>query len=111
MGSRFKKSVISEDVRKSLSKWQRRVKDKQSSSAAFLSATSTPSSDFVLCGIDKLDCNASNSEEGSFSGTKDISLSHVENVSEIQRIEELPCDKEYHDDGVEDELSVLAAVP
>ncbi|XP_072092649.1 uncharacterized protein [Arachis hypogaea] len=48
MGSRFKKLVASENVRESLSKWQRRVKDKQSSHQALVSETS-PSSDSDQC--------------------------------------------------------------
>ncbi|KAL2348617.1 hypothetical protein Fmac_002617 [Flemingia macrophylla] len=73
MGSRFKKTVVSENVRKSLSKWQRRVKDRQSSSYALLTATSTSSIGSSLTyGTEK-----SNSDEGSCSGTKDnVSNTH-----------------------------------
>jgi len=65
MGSRFKKTVVSENVRKSLSKWQRRVKERQSYSSALLTATSI-------------------SEEGSSSGTKDLCLSYLDHVSRTQ---------------------------
>lgn len=41
MGSRFKKSLLSENVRKSLTGWQRRVKSRHGSSVALLSATAT----------------------------------------------------------------------
>ncbi|XP_061367745.1 MLO-like protein 4 [Gastrolobium bilobum] len=75
MGSKFKKSVVSENVRKSLSKWQRRVKDRQSSSSPLLTATSTTSSN----------SSALITEEGSSSGSKDICLSHLDDVSMIQR--------------------------
>ncbi|GLT57407.1 hypothetical protein SLA2020_303820 [Shorea laevis] len=43
MGSRFKKSLLSENVRKSLTGWQRRVKGRHGSSVALLSATATSS--------------------------------------------------------------------
>ncbi|MED6108450.1 hypothetical protein PIB30_024020 [Stylosanthes scabra] len=71
MGSRFKKSVVSENVRKSLSKWQRRVKDKQSSPQALVSATSPLSDSVKNNAMDKL-----MSGEGSSSGTKNDYYSH-----------------------------------
>ncbi|XP_057965038.1 MLO-like protein 4 isoform X1 [Malania oleifera] len=43
MGSRFRKSVISKDVRKSLHGWQMRAKARHGSSSARMSATSTTS--------------------------------------------------------------------
>ncbi|KAE9612942.1 hypothetical protein Lalb_Chr05g0212341 [Lupinus albus] len=48
MGSKIKKSVISENVRKSLSKWQKRVKNRQGSSCALQNATSETTSDSLL---------------------------------------------------------------
>nr|KYP66599.1 MLO-like protein 4 [Cajanus cajan] len=76
MGSRFKKTVVTENVRKSLSKWQRRVKDRQSSSYAVLTAISASSYGTVS------NSRASNSEEGSCSGIKDICLDNVSNTQE-----------------------------
>ncbi|XP_028775249.1 MLO-like protein 4 [Neltuma alba] len=79
MGSRFKKSVISENVRKSLSKWKRRVKSRQSPSASLLGATTTSVttlSDLMTSEMVNSNYNAINSEEGSSSGTKESGLSH-----------------------------------
>lgn len=78
MGSRFKKTVVSENVRKSLSKWQRRVKEKQSSTCAVLTTTSPSSLNSLMYGTDKSNSRASISEEGSSSGTKDICLSYLD---------------------------------
>lgn len=90
MGSRLKKSVISENVRKSLSKWHRRVKAKRSSSYALLTKTSPTSLDFLLYGIDNSNSNKSafisETEEGSSSGTKDNSLSNLDDVSMTQKL-------------------------
>ncbi|XP_057763343.1 MLO-like protein 4 [Arachis stenosperma] len=72
MGSRFKKSVVSENVRESLSKWQRRVKHKQSSPQALVSETSPSSDSGINNAKDKLI-----SGEGTSSGTKhDYCYSH-----------------------------------
>ncbi|KAJ7953140.1 MLO-like protein [Quillaja saponaria] len=89
MGSRFKKSVISENVRKSLSTWKRRVKDRQSPSAALLSAASTPSADSVGYNMQKLSDYASINEEGSSSGV----FSHQASVSDTQTDEHSPSHK------------------
>ncbi|KAH1266879.1 MLO-like protein 4 [Glycine max] len=78
MGSRFKKTVVSENVRKSLSKWQRRVKDRQSSTCALLTTTSPTSLSSLMHGTDKSNSHVSISEEGSSSGTKDICLSYLD---------------------------------
>lgn len=106
MGSRFKKTVISESVRKSLSKWQRRVKDKESSSYALLStATSTASLESMLSGMDKSNPCGLVSEEGSSSGTnKDIcfSSSSLDDVSKIQCNAPFPS---YEDHDVQYDLS------
>lgn len=80
MGSRFKKTVVSENVRKSLSKWQRRVKERQSYSSALLTATSTASISSFICGNER----GLMTEEGSSSGTKDICLSYLDHVSRTQ---------------------------
>ncbi|WRX11154.1 Mlo-related protein - like 2 [Theobroma cacao] len=44
MGSRFKKTVVSENVRVSLSKWKKRVKEKHGSSASLLKESHSTSS-------------------------------------------------------------------
>ncbi|XP_047166683.1 MLO-like protein 4 isoform X5 [Vigna umbellata] len=80
MGSRFKKTVVSENVRKSLSKWQRRVKERQSYSSALLTATSAASISSFISGNER----GLISEEGSSSGTKDICLSYLDHVSRTQ---------------------------
>lgn len=104
MGSRFKKSVIPENVRKSLSEWQRRVKDRRNSSYALLTATST-TSDSMLYETDKSNYCALTSEEGSSSGTKDICFSHMDDVSINQRNETFPSCEDHHDHDVKDDSS------
>ncbi|CAJ1930423.1 unnamed protein product [Sphenostylis stenocarpa] len=94
MGSRFKKTVVSENVRKSLSKWQRRVKEKQSSSYAVLAAASPTSISSFISGSD----NALISEEGSSSGTKDIYLSYLDHGSRTQANASFSSyENDYHD--------------
>ena len=53
MGSRLKKAVVSENVRESLSKWKRRVKEKQGSSVALRESQSTSSLDSMGTDINK----------------------------------------------------------
>lgn len=75
MGSRLKKSVVSEHVRESLSKWQRRVKAKRSSSVTLVNATSITSLDSLIDDTNKSDdLAAPSSMEGSSSTFKDIVL-------------------------------------
>lgn len=66
MGSRFKKSVVSENVRESLSGWKRRVKARQSTSSktGLLSSSSTSTAAFSS-DSSKVDSSSSNSVEGS----------------------------------------------
>ncbi|XP_045815681.1 MLO-like protein 4 [Trifolium pratense] len=80
MGSRFKKSVISENVRKSLYKWQKRVKEKQSSSYELLNTTTTTSSESWQNGMDNANVSIliSETEEGNSSGIKDICFSNFD---------------------------------
>ncbi|CAJ2646612.1 unnamed protein product [Trifolium pratense] len=80
MGSRFKKSVISENVRKSLSKWQKRVKEKQSSSYELLNTTTTTSLESWHNGMDNANVSTliSETEEGNSSGIKDICFSNFD---------------------------------
>lgn len=47
MGSRFNKSIVSQDVRRSLSWWQHRARLRQNSTARLLSTRSTSSMDFL----------------------------------------------------------------
>nr|AFK45518.1 unknown [Lotus japonicus] len=103
MGSRFKKSVISENVRKSLSKWQRRVKDKQCSSYSLLTVTtSTTSLESMLDGVDQSYSSVLTSEEGSSSGTKTSCLSNLDDVSNstTQSNALFPCYEDHHDHDV-----------
>ncbi|RVX16732.1 MLO-like protein 4 [Vitis vinifera] len=77
MGSRFKKTIMSENVRKSLHGWQRRVKARHSGAPfPLLTATST-SSLSSLCPLedemDRTDHGASSSKEGSYSILEDTS--------------------------------------
>ncbi|KAG4988016.1 hypothetical protein JHK85_030999 [Glycine max] len=97
MGSRFKKTVVSENVRKSLSKWQRRVKEKQSSTCAVLTTTSPSSLNSLMYGTDKSNSRASISEEGSSSGTKDICLSYLDHVSKTKGNAPFPSYENDHD--------------
>ncbi|GAU22621.1 hypothetical protein TSUD_234430, partial [Trifolium subterraneum] len=101
MGSRFKKSVISENVRKSLSKWQKRVKEKQSSSYELLNTATTTSLESWQNGMDNANVSTliSETEEGSSSGIKDICFSNFDDVS-------LNHDEDNHDHDVKyDEFS------
>ncbi|KAL6274097.1 hypothetical protein ACE6H2_024789 [Prunus campanulata] len=79
MGARFKKSVVSENVRNSLSVWKRRVKAKQStsSSTAALLRTST-SSDSVVDEMHKIDSFSSNSSERSSFKKRNTSFQHLQ---------------------------------
>ncbi|PQM39250.1 MLO-like protein 4 isoform X1 [Prunus yedoensis var. nudiflora] len=79
MGARFKKSVVSENVRNSLSVWKRRVKAKQStsSSTAALLRTST-SSDSVVDEMHKIDSFSSNSSERSSFKKRNTSFRHLQ---------------------------------
>ncbi|ONH97110.1 hypothetical protein PRUPE_7G170200 [Prunus persica] len=79
MGARFKKSVVSENVRNSLSVWKRRVKAKQStsSSTAALLRTST-SSDSIVDEMHKIDSFSSNSSERSSFKKQNTSFRHLQ---------------------------------
>ncbi|XP_059641140.1 MLO-like protein 4 [Cornus florida] len=75
MGSNFKKSIIAENVRRSLHGWQRRVKAKQGGPPfTLLSATSTMSLDSDE--TDRIDTIATSSVEGSSKGYDDAMSSH-----------------------------------
>ncbi|KAK7406827.1 hypothetical protein VNO78_08461 [Psophocarpus tetragonolobus] len=97
MGSRFKKTVVSENVRKSLSKWQRRVKEKQNTSCALQTGTSPTSLSSFMHGTDRSNSRASISEEGSSSGSKDICLSFLDHMSKSQRNTPLSRNENDHD--------------
>ncbi|KAH7566263.1 hypothetical protein JRO89_XS08G0127600 [Xanthoceras sorbifolium] len=78
MGSRLKRSVVSQNVRTSLSHWQRRVRAKKSSSIGLMSTASTTSLESMADDLKKLDDNfASSSNEGSSSmAFKGMSVMH-----------------------------------
>lgn len=99
MGSRLKKTVISENVRISLSNWQRRAKERQGSFDGLLNATSTSPLplDSLIFGTDKFNSRALNIEEGSSSGTKDICLSYLDHESKMQENAPFPSYEDDHD--------------
>ncbi|KDO71251.1 hypothetical protein CISIN_1g0092231mg, partial [Citrus sinensis] len=78
MGSRFKRSVVSENVRVSLGNWKKRVRAKQSASVGLVSAASNSSSDSLVDNMNKMDDFTSGagsiSMEGSCSIVKDPSI-------------------------------------
>ncbi|KAI9165779.1 hypothetical protein LWI28_020272 [Acer negundo] len=77
MGSRLKRSVVSQNVRTSLSHWQRRVKAKKSIPVGLLSAASTTSLESMEDDVNQFDNFASSSNEVSSSmGFKDVSVMH-----------------------------------
>ncbi|KAF8405062.1 hypothetical protein HHK36_009959 [Tetracentron sinense] len=80
MGSRFKKSVVSENVRKSLHGWHRRAKKSRqnNSTVALATATTNTSLDFdsMLDEMEEIGNAATSSMEGSSSRFEDISILH-----------------------------------
>ncbi|KAK0605601.1 hypothetical protein LWI29_028599 [Acer saccharum] len=77
MGSRLKRSVVSQNVRTSLSHWKRRVRAKKSIPGGLLSAASTTSLESMEDDVNQFDNFASSSNEGSSSmGFKDMSVMH-----------------------------------
>lgn len=78
MGSRWKRSVVSENVRVSLGNWKKRVRAKQSASVGLVSAASNSSSDSLVDNMNKMDDFTSGagsiSMEGSCSMVKDPSI-------------------------------------
>ncbi|KAK3224339.1 hypothetical protein Dsin_011364 [Dipteronia sinensis] len=82
MGSRLKRSVVSQNVRTSLSHWQRRVRAKKSIPVGLLSVASTASLESMEDDVNKFDNFASSSNEGSSSmGFKDMSVMHRDTSS------------------------------
>ncbi|XVE87448.1 hypothetical protein DITRI_Ditri18aG0118300 [Diplodiscus trichospermus] len=84
MGSRFKKTVVSENVRESLSKWKRRVKEKQGSSVALLGdSNSNTNSSLDSMGTDiNQDSSLSSSSRGETSAAeKNASFQQQEEAS------------------------------
>lgn len=75
MGSRYNKSVVSKNVRNSLTGWQRRVKAKNASSISLLSAGTTASQDSTEHDKGKTDDCVPNSMEGSTARDQAPSLS------------------------------------
>ncbi|KAA8531988.1 hypothetical protein F0562_006870 [Nyssa sinensis] len=95
MGSRFKKSIVSENIRSSLHGWKRRVKARQGGPSSTLpSATSTTSLDSLVDEIEEIDTFASNSAEGSSSGYEYATTSHQHaSMEEGQTHEISPSDE------------------
>ncbi|KAM1479653.1 hypothetical protein ACFX2I_026902 [Malus domestica] len=84
MGSRFKKSVVSENVRNSLHGWKRRVKARQGTSSTattHLVRTST-SSDSIVDETHKLESSSSNSSERSSFKKQNTSFRHLQGGDE-----------------------------
>lgn len=101
MGSRFKKTVVSENVRKSLHGWQRRVKARHNgASFALLTAPSTSSLSSLdpLDEVERIDNVASTSKEGSYSMVVDTSTP-LEPISLEQNssFQPLPSNKKFQD--------------
>lgn len=95
MGSRLKRSVISENVRTSLSTWKKRARAKQRSSIGLLSATSTTSLDSLIDDMNKIDDFTSTSVEESSSTAKDSSVLHQDTSGSKHPIfEVLPFEEE-----------------
>lgn len=107
MGSRFKKTVISENVRKSLSKWQRRVKEKQSSAYEILNTSTTTSLESLMHGMDNYtSALIRETQEGSSSRTKDVCFSNIDDVTMIHSNAEFSSyDEDHHDHDVKYDLS------
>ncbi|XP_075653662.1 MLO-like protein 4 [Castanea sativa] len=89
MGSRFKKSVMTENVRTSLVRWQRRVKARNGTSSVALLIAGTAASDSVVHDVERIDDFAINSMEGSSSGVRDTSFSHQQASMSKDQIHEL----------------------
>ncbi|TQD73192.1 hypothetical protein C1H46_041280 [Malus baccata] len=84
MGSRFKKSVVSENVRNSLHGWKRRVKARQGTSSTattHLVRTST-SSDSIVDETHKLESSSSNPSERSSFKKQNTSFRHLQGGDE-----------------------------
>ncbi|KAI3420664.1 MLO-like protein [Psidium guajava] len=84
MGSKFKKSVMSESVRTSLHGWQRRARAKQTSSTPLLSTTSVTSLDSLADDTDRFDGLDYHQIgiEGSSLDAEDTSFSHHDKPEE-----------------------------
>lgn len=80
MSSRFKKTVIAENVRKSLSGWQRRVKARHATThnAPFLSSATITPSDSIASEMQSMNDLAAASNEGTSSSAVGVSLQEVE---------------------------------
>ncbi|GMN29061.1 hypothetical protein TIFTF001_002272 [Ficus carica] len=100
MGTRFKRTVIAESVRTSLSGWKRRVKARHAPphttpllSSTPTTTTATTSSDSVQSGTHKSDNFASTSAEGSSSGVHDTTSSpHNHGMSQFPFLGSPRCD-------------------
>ena len=90
MGSRFKKSIVSENVRKSLHGWQRKVKARHGGPpfTHLTATTSTTSLDSVLDEIEIVDAVPSTSGEGSSAICEDTSMVQQNQIYEISPSDE-----------------------
>lgn len=84
MGSSFKKSVVSEDVRNSLHGWKRRVKARQSTSSTATThlVRTLTSSDSIVDETRKLESSSSNSSERSSFKNENTSFRHLQGGDE-----------------------------
>lgn len=90
MGSRFKKTVVSDNVRKSLSGWQRRVKARHAASynstTPLLTSATTSSDSVVTESVHNSDDFASTSTEGSSSGAHNKNFPHEKDEGQTNEI-------------------------
>lgn len=125
MGSRFKKTVMSENVRRSLHGWHRRVRARNSGTPlGLLTATSTSSSlDLSAYEMERINSVASTSREGSASKLEDtLTPCQLESLLQSPRFEastsnrlQVPqhCDQihDSHDsDEKEDKKMIMATI-
>ncbi|KAK4583936.1 hypothetical protein RGQ29_021883 [Quercus rubra] len=82
-------SVMTENVRTSLVRWQRRVKARNGTSSVALLSAGTAASDSVVHDVGRIDDFAINSVEGSSSGVQDTSFSHQQASMSKDQIHEL----------------------
>ncbi|KAK2984505.1 hypothetical protein RJ640_016891 [Escallonia rubra] len=95
MGSKFKKSIISEDVRRSLHGWRRRVKTRHGGKTLMLpTAVSTTSLDSMVDEIETIDIVAPSSLGGCSSIYEDTTIAHLQASMEQGQTHEITRDDE-----------------
>ncbi|KAK3005177.1 hypothetical protein RJ639_016345 [Escallonia herrerae] len=101
MGSKFKKSIISEDVRRSLHGWRRRVKTRHGGKTLMLpTAISTASLDSMVDEIETIDIVAPSSLGGCSSIYEDTTIARLQASMEQGQTNEITQD----DDELQDPL-------